>query len=241
MMPDPGPGQQRPGAVGLVPGLHGRAAHRVGGPPGQRGQGDRHVRRPPGGGAGLGDGAASGFGHDGHGVDRFQLALGRAHGRGGEALGQLDVGETLGHRPGQVPGRHVLAEVDDPVGAAAEQLRVRVHGQCGDWYRVAGGCIDGGCGPGGYELCPGVGRHGGAAGGLFPGGGGMGEEFSEGAVAGDAAGGHDVARQGIRVGKEPGGPRVVHRAVAGHIQQGGRRGPASRGDHQVTLDRAAIR
>jgi hypothetical protein len=74
---------------------------------------------------------------------------------------------------------------------------------------------------------------------LLSGGFGVRHQLLQRAVADDAPRGQHVVRQPGGVRPEPGRPPVVDGNVAGHGEQGRRRGPPDRGDQQVAVDPVA--
>ena len=229
----------------LVPGLHRRVTHRLERLPGQGAQRDRDVRRTPGRGAGLGDRARRWRAA----TTATVLTVSSLPWIGPMVAVVNRLASSAESKPSataatQVLGRHVLAEVDDPVRLADEQLRVRVHRKLrnipnGLPSRLAVRHLGPGAVGRGRRSAPR--RAGGrAAGGLGAGRRGVAGQLLQAAVARDAAGDQHVGGQPGRVGEEPGRPRVVDRPVAGHVEQRRRRGPAGRGDQQVAADRGAV-
>ena len=219
---------------GFVPGLDRGHPHRLEHAAGQSPQGDGGVWRSPHGGADLGDRLSPSLGQYRHGVDRFQLALGRAHSGSGVALEKLDGVVPLCRRSHQVFGVHVFGEVDDAVGGGAEQGRMGVAGQ-----REAGIARPLGLPMGPVTVhrhSPGrcrletVGRHPRPGGGQVAGGPGVLDELVQAAVAGDAAGRQHVVDP--RRSEEPGYALVVDGSISRHVEQRGGRGPAGCGNQQ---------
>src|SRR5215211_2255706 len=234
----PGPCHQRLRPVALVPGLHRRVPRRLEDTSRQGAQGDRPIRGPPHGGPRLLDGAPRSLGHDRHGVDGLELALGRPHGHGRVPLDQLYGVVALLLGRDEVLGADILAIVHDAVSLAPEQRRMLVEWQFRDlprrlrlgrsllvsalWYARAEHTRD--------SCCP--------TGGFAAGGARVGEQLVEGAVARKTARYQHVF--GEHRGDEAGRPLGVDGPVAGHVRQRGRRGPADGRDEQVALYLGAV-